>query len=72
MLNLSGLNVLLDYLPILIPLAVIQLGLMIASLVHICTHDTYRMGNRVLWIVICVVISMIGPILYFILGRSDE
>ena len=70
--DLSGLNVLLNYLPILIPLAIIQFGLMITALVHICTHDTYRMGNRVLWIVICVVINTIGPILYFILGRSDE
>ena len=70
--DLSGLSMLLDYLPILIPLAIIQFGLMIAALVHICTHETYRMGNRVLWIVICVVINMIGPILYFILGRSDE
>ena len=70
--ELSGLSILLDYLPILIPLAVIQLGLMIAALIHIFKHDTYRMGNRTLWIVISVLLSTIGPILYFILGRSDE
>jgi len=70
--DFSGFNILLDYLPILIPLAIIQFGLMIAALVHICTHNTYRMGNRVLWIVISVLINTIGPILYFILGRSDD
>ena len=70
--DFSNLSILLNYLPILIPLAFIQFGLMIAALIHICTHNTYRMGNRVLWIVISVVINMIGPILYFILGRSDE
>jgi len=70
--DLSSLSILLDYLPILIPLAIIQFGLMVGALVHICTHDTYRMGNRVLWIVLSVVLNMIGPILYFVLGRSDE
>jgi len=69
---MESLNLLLDYLPVLIPLAVIQLGLMIAALVHICTHETYRMGSRTIWIVVCVVVNVIGPILYFILGRSDE
>jgi len=59
-------------LPLLIPLAVIQLGLMIAALVHILTHDTYKTGSRTLWLVLCICINIIGPILYFTLGRSDE
>ena len=58
--------------PILIPLLVIQLALLIAALVHILKHDTYRSGNRVLWIIIVVCVNIIGPVLYFILGRSDE
>ena len=69
---MEGMDTLLRIIPFLIPLAVIQLGLMIASLVHICTHTTYRTGNRTLWIVLCVLINVIGPILYFTLGRGDE
>jgi len=61
-----------QFLPFLIPLIVIQLGLLVASLIHILTHKTYRMGNRLLWVVICVLINTIGPILYFILGRGEE
>ena len=59
-------------LPILIPLAVIQFGLMIAALVHILKHNTYKTGNRTLWVILCICINVIGPILYFTLGRSDE
>ena len=61
-----------EYLPFLIPLAIIQLGLMIAALIHIFRHKTYRVGNRTLWVIISVVLNTIGPILYFIIGRGDE
>jgi len=65
-------NQIIRLLPLLIPLAVIQLGLMIAALVHILKHDTYKTGSRTLWVVLCLCINIIGPILYFTLGRSDE
>ncbi|MDR3344413.1 MAG: PLD nuclease N-terminal domain-containing protein [Oscillospiraceae bacterium] len=58
------------YLPFLIPLAVIEVGLTIASLIHVLTHKTYRTGNRVLWVVLSFV-QIIGPVLYFIIGRDD-
>ena len=65
-------EILQQYLPFLIPLAVIQTGLMIASLIHILRHKTYRTGNRVMWILICVLVNTIGPVLYFAIGRGDE
>ena len=61
-----------EYLPFLIPLAVIQLGLTAAALIHILRHKTYRFGNRPLWIIICLIISLIGPVLYFAFGKGDE
>jgi uncharacterized membrane protein YqjE len=65
-------ELLLTYLPFLIPLTLIQLGLMVAALIHILKHDTYRTGNRVVWILVCLLVNVIGPILYFIIGRGDE
>lgn len=61
-----------QYLVFLIPLAVIQLALMIASIVHILRHDTYRCGNRVLWIILCLFVNIIGPVLYFAIGKGDN
>ncbi len=61
-----------QYLPFLIPVFILQLALMITALVHILRHDHYKNGNRVLWIIVVVAVNIIGPILYFALGRSDE
>ncbi|MDR2036134.1 MAG: PLDc N-terminal domain-containing protein [Coriobacteriales bacterium] len=68
----AGMEIMLSMLPFLIPLIIIQLGLMIAALISIFRHKTYKNGNRVLWVVVVILINTIGPILYFILGRGDE
>lgn len=65
-------NDLKEYLPFIIPAALIELGLMAAALTHILTHKTYRTGNQLLWILVSVLINTIGPVLYFVIGRSDE
>ena len=62
---------LVQYLPFLIPLLIIEVGLMAAALIHIFTHKTYRRGNRVLWVILSFV-QIIGPVLYFTIGRGDE
>ena len=61
-----------DYLPLLIPLILVQFGLMAYALVHILKHDHYKTGNRILWIVVSCVFSIIGPILYIVLGKEEE
>lgn len=61
-----------EYLPFLIPLIVAQFALLGYTLYHILTHDTYKRGNRTLWLVITIVLmNFIGPILYFLLGREE-
>jgi hypothetical protein len=60
-----------QYLPFLIPVVVLELGLTVAALIHIFTHKTYRMGNRVIWVILSFV-QIIGPVLYFVIGRGDE
>ena len=61
---------LMEYLPFLIPLAVAQISLWGYTMYHILTHDTYKRGTRLTWILVSV-INFIGPILYFVLGKED-
>ena len=68
----TGMDMIRTLLPLIIPLAVIQIGLMVAALIHIFTHNTYKAGNRVLWVIICLCVNTIGPILYFVIGKGDE
>ena len=63
---------LIGYLPFLIPVAVLELVLLVVALVHILTHKSYKHGSRALWIVIVILFEIIGPIVYFVIGRSDE
>jgi hypothetical protein len=58
-------------LPLLIPLFLIQLGLMIAALVDLLKREKTR-GPKWMWIVIVVFVNLIGPIIYFVIGREGE
>lgn len=59
------------YLPLLIPLVVIQLGLMIAALIDLYKREATR-GPKWMWVVIVIFVNMIGPIVYFVVGREEE
>ncbi len=61
-----------EYLPLIIPLIVAELILLVYTLRHIMTHDNYKRGNRVLWLIIAIIgMEFIGPILYFVFGKED-
>lgn len=61
-----------QYLPVLMPLIILQLILMVTALVHILRHNTVRRGSKLIWIIIVVCINIIGPILYFLFGKGEE
>lgn len=62
-----------EFLPFLIPIIILELGLLGYTLWHILTHKTYKRGNRTLWLIVTIVgMNYVGPILYFILGKEDE
>lgn len=60
-----------ELLPILIPVGIIQTGLLLAALIHILRHGNYRRGSRLIWILVSL-ITIIGPILYFTAGKGEE
>ena len=64
-------NEIMEMLPLLIPLIIIQYALLIYAVVHILKHNKYKNGNRVMWLIIVLLINFVGPILYFILGKEE-
>ena len=62
---------LVEFLPFLIPLAVVQFALMGFAVYHILKHDRYKIGSRPLWLVVSILVNFIGPILYFTIGKED-
>ena len=66
-------NEIMEFLPFLIPLVIVQFALLGYTLYHILTHSTYKRGTRAFWLVITLVfMNYIGPIAYLILGREDN
>ncbi len=61
-----------DLLPLLIPLIIVQFALLGYTIYHILTHEHYKRGNRLLWMIVAIVgMEFIGPILYFLLGKEE-
>lgn len=60
------------YLPLFIPLIIVQLILAVTAVIHILKHPVYRFGNKVMWIIVVVFGEIIGPVIYFIFGRGEE
>jgi phospholipase D-like protein len=57
---------------LLAPVVLLQLGLMIAALIDLERDERrVRGGRKVVWALIVVFINIIGPILYFTVGRED-
>ena len=62
----------LEYLPFLIPVIIAEYALAIIALIHVIKHPNYRFGNKVMWIIIVLFIQIMGPIIYFLIGRGEE
>jgi len=60
-----------EYLPLLIPLALIQLVLMAMALLDIARREKLR-GPKWVWVLVVIFVNIVGPIVYFVLGREEE
>jgi hypothetical protein len=56
--------------PFLVPILLIQLGLVIAALLDLFKREKTR-GPKWLWLIIILFVNLIGPIIYFLAGRED-
>lgn len=65
-------NPLLELLPFLIPVLIIDIILAVVAVHHILHHSNYRFGNKTIWLVIVLVMLLFGPIIYFIFGKGEE
>jgi hypothetical protein len=58
-------------LPFLIPLVILDLGLIIFALVDLIRRKRTK-GPKWVWLLVILFISTFGPILYLILGREED
>ena len=62
-----------DLIILLLPLIVLQVVLLVAALVDLTRAERRVRGdNKVVWALIIIFISLIGPLLYFLIGREES
>ena len=57
---------------LIIPLILVDIGLMAFALYDLVKRKQVKGDNKWVWGVIIVVVNLIGPILYFVIGREEE
>ena len=64
-------EVLVDMLPFLIPLIIVELALLIFALVDLLKRTHLSNNARIIWALVIIFVGVIGPIIYFIFGRKE-
>ena len=59
-----------EYLPLLIPIFIIQLALIIFALTDLVRREQTR-GPKWVWALVILLVNFIGPIVYLLLGREE-
>ncbi len=65
------LSVLKDMLPFLVPVFLLELGLLVFALVDVIRRKEVRGGSKIPWILLIVFVQVIGPIAYLAFGRKE-
>lgn len=58
-------------LPIIAPILIIQLILIVVAIIDLVRIEKTN-GPKWLWVIIILFINIIGPILYFVIGRRNN
>ena len=73
MASLLAINLSSSLLLILLPIVVIELGLVVFSLVDLFKPERRVVGNnKLVWALVIVLVGTIGPIVYLLAGRKQN
>lgn len=59
------------FLPFIIPLVLVQLGLAVYCLIDLSRREQTR-GPKWLWVILIVLGELVGPVVYLIFGRVED
>ena len=63
---------LIELLPLIIPLMLVQIGLVVYALIVLKNTQKVRGESRLLWILIIIFVNLFGPIIFLIYGRLAD
>ncbi len=68
--HMKGTDFIAKYLPLIIPLVLVQLGLMIYCLIDLAKREKTK-GPKWLWAIVVILGELIGPVIYLLFGRDE-
>jgi Phospholipase_D-nuclease N-terminal len=69
----SGINLSSSVVLILLPLALIELGLVVFSLIDLFKPERRVIGDsKLVWALVIILVGTIGPIVYLLAGRKQN
>ena len=57
---------------VLLPIIILQLAMQIAALIDLSKRKRVTGGNKFIWILVIILGELLGPIVYFVLGRRGD
>jgi ABC-2 type transport system ATP-binding protein len=57
---------------VLVPLLILQGGLMAFALYDLFQEDRVVKGQKIIWAIVIVFVSLVGPLIYFFVGRDES
>jgi len=69
---MDELKTIVGMLPFLIPLFLLEIGLLVFALLDVIKRRRVRGNNKIIWILVIVLVEIIGPIIYLAIGRQEE
>jgi hypothetical protein len=60
-----------DLLPFLVPILLLELILLVVALTDLVRRDRVR-GPKWVWVLVIVCFSILGPVVYLLLGRVED
>ena len=62
-----------ELLPLLLPVLILQVALIVLALWDLLRPDRHvRGGSKLAWGIIIIVVNLLGPVLYFLVGREEN
>lgn len=61
-----------QFIALLVPLIVVELALLAFALYDLVRRQRVKGGSKWLWGALILFVSLIGPILYLVLGREED
>ncbi len=68
---MDELKTIISLLPFLIPLVLLEVGLLVFALLDVIKRQRVK-GNKIVWIIVIVLVEIIGPIIYLAFGRQED